>query len=93
MYVDLISVLQNADDDLCVRVSNILGQIGEDAKDAVPTLISFLHVKEMPVKFAAERALGKIGAATVDGIPNLIQLLNSTFQSFHKMMFYEMIET
>jgi HEAT repeat protein len=71
----LIKELQ--DEDLSVRSSaaEALGDIGKDAKDAVPVLVQTLRDQYGSVRTSAANALGKIGEGGIDVVPALIPLL------------------
>ena len=59
----LIGELQDQDEDSSVRsnAAIALGNIGEGAKDAVPTLIPLLQDQDIGVRGSAAWALGRIG--------------------------------
>jgi len=71
----LIKELQ--DEDLSVRSSaaEALGDIGKEAKDAVPVLVQTLRDQYGSVRTSAANALGKIGEGGIDVVPALILLL------------------
>jgi HEAT repeat protein len=53
-----------------------LGNIGDGAASAVPTLIKFLNDPVRRVRFMAIEALGYIGKGAASAVPSLIKLLN-----------------
>src|SRR5207245_2950920 len=55
--------------------THALGQIGPEAKAAVPALTKLLSEKDSGVRQAAVRALGQIGPEAKPAVPALIKLL------------------
>ena len=73
----LIGELQDQDEDSSVRsnAAIALGNIGEDAKDAVPALIQALQDQNSEIRYHAAMALGEIGSGAADAVSALIQAL------------------
>jgi len=73
----LIRELQDADSDVRSNAAMALGEIGPEAKDAVPTLIQLLQNEDAEgfVRANAALALGQIGKGAEDAVPVLIQAL------------------
>ena len=73
----LIRELQDSDSDIRSIAAVTLGEIGAEAKDAVPALIQVLQDQDTEgfVRANAARALGEIGSGAVDAIPALKQAL------------------
>jgi uncharacterized caspase-like protein len=74
-----VSILIKAlgDSDRWVRISAAvaLGQIGPDAKEAVPSLIKALGDSDPGMRYRAAEALGKIGSEAKEAIPALLKAL------------------
>ena len=70
-------VAETQDKDAVVRLSAALalGEIGPEAKTAVPALTELLKDKDSNVQWAAARALGKIGPEAKMATPALTELL------------------
>jgi HEAT repeat protein len=71
----LIEVLQNADPEARLKAIEVLGRMGDDAKDAVPELTRLLDDPDPRVRKAAARTVGHIGPAAQDAVPALMQTL------------------
>ena len=73
----LIRELQDSDSDIRSIAAVTLGEMGPEAKDAVPALIQLLQDQDAEgfVRGNAARALGEIGSGAVDAVPVLIQAL------------------
>jgi len=73
----LIRELQDTDSDIRSIAAVTLGEIGPEAKDAVPALIQLLQDQDAEgfVRGNAARALGEIGSGAVDAVPALKQAL------------------
>ena len=76
---ELQSALQDPDANFRWKVAWILGQMGEQAKDAVTTLATVLNnTQEDPnVRGAAAWAIGSIGRAANQGMPNFRNMIAS----------------
>ncbi|MFZ5831070.1 MAG: HEAT repeat domain-containing protein, partial [Planctomycetota bacterium] len=57
------------------RVIYILGQIGPEAKDAVPALVKYIDVEDPKTQQETLIALGKIGPAAADAVPAIVAAL------------------
>jgi HEAT repeat protein len=77
----LIEALKDKDNNLKSIVANALGQIGPDAKDAIPELAEGLKNQTEPYAISAlTLALGKIGSASVPALRELLKGNNVTIQ-------------
>jgi HEAT repeat protein len=72
---DLIGLLKDPDPQVRDRAIMVLGNIGEPAKSAVPSLTALLSTKS--AQLPAAEALGKMGESAKPAIPNFIELLRS----------------
>ena len=68
--------LQHADDRK--HAAETLGEIGPEAKDAIPRLVELLMDLKEALREAAAGALGEIGSAAKDAVPKLVALLKDT---------------
>jgi HEAT repeat protein len=68
----LVRRLQSQEADVRISAADALGQIGPEAKEAVPALIAALKDQEVDVRSSAAYALGRIGP---DAVPALIAAL------------------
>ena len=84
--IETISYLIEAlkDEDWCVRyfAAIALGDIGPEAKKAVPALIEALKDEDENVRGNAAIALGKIGPDAKDSVPALIEALKNESEWF-----------
>lgn len=71
----LVQTLQNADPEVRLKATAVLGRIGPEAKDAVQDLIRLLDDPDERVRKAAARTLGRIGPAAGDAVPGLMRSL------------------
>ena len=76
----LIQALDHGYSGVRVRAAAALGQIGPEAKDAIPKLVEILlkDQEECSVRIAAARALGEIKAESPDAISALITARRNT---------------
>jgi hypothetical protein len=58
------------------RAAAVLGNIGEDAKEAIPQLINSLRDFDSEVRSLAAEALGDMHAEAKDAIPHLVSAVN-----------------
>src|SRR5262245_41109967 len=72
---DLVRQLQSQNADVRGSAADALGQIGSDAKEAMPALIAALKDQDANVRRYAAHALGQIGPDTKDTVPALIAAL------------------
>jgi HEAT repeat protein len=57
-----------------VRAANALGNIGPEARKAIPDIIPLLDDREFLVRWAAAGALGQLGPPAKDALPTLKKL-------------------
>ena len=82
-----IEALEDEDEDEDIRIDAArgLGEIGEDARDAVPALIEALNQEGSGIfKAAVARAIGSIGEDARDAVPALIEALNQEGSDYFK---------
>jgi HEAT repeat protein len=81
-----ILIKASADSDRWVRISAAvaLGQIGPEAKEAVPSLIKALGDSDIRVRHGAINALGKIGSSAESVVPALIAVLSDPVPDIRK---------
>ena len=74
----LVELLKsNPEQYTAIAVIEVLKEIGEGAKEAVPVLIETLEASEYSVKAAAAKALGEMGEEGKLAIPSLVKLLEA----------------
>ena len=78
----LIKALQDQEWEVRASAALALGDIGADAKDAVPALVKALQDQDEWVRSRATLALGRIGGGAKDAVPALIQLLQIRMSGF-----------
>ena len=71
----LVESLQNPDAAVRLKAIEVLGRMGDDAKDAVPQLVRLLDDPDLNVRKAAARTLGRIGPAAQQAVPALMKSL------------------
>jgi HEAT repeat protein len=71
----LTEMLQDKDARVRTVTAQLLGEIGPEAKAAIPALMDLLQDTEHGVRFAAVQALGKMGPEAKDATADLQQLL------------------
>ena len=76
---ELIETLGHQDQDVRRGAARSLGEIGEDAKVAVPALIQAVQ-QDKHARIRAARALGRIGEGAKDAVSALIQALQDQDQ-------------
>jgi hypothetical protein len=74
----LAQALQSRDPEVRLKATEVLGRMGEDAKDAVPELVRLLDDPDLAVRKAAARTIGRIGPAAKDAVPALMRSLLQT---------------
>ena len=73
---DLIKVFKESDEDVRRAAASSLGDVGPDARAAVPDLSVALKDEHCEVRKAAVDALRKIGPDAVAAVPALIEVTN-----------------
>lgn len=58
------------------RAIEDIGQLGPDAKPAIPLLLSFLSSRDAEVRLSSAAALGNVGPIAGDAVPRLIVALH-----------------
>jgi len=71
----IIKALEYEDTYVRDSAAEALGEIGPDAKNAIPTLIDLLQDREVYVRKSAANALGEIGPYANEAVPALITAL------------------
>ena len=79
----LIKALQHKNSQVRRAAAGKLGEIGEDAKDAVPALTIALQDESRDVRTSAAGALGAIGISAIDAVPALIKTLQNPEVRWH----------
>ena len=79
----LIKALQHKNSQVRRAAAGKLGEIGEDAKDAVPALTIALQDESRDVRTSAAGALGAIGKSAIDAAPVLIKTLQNPEVRWH----------
>ena len=79
----LIKALQHKNSQVRRAAAGKLGEIGEDAKDAVPALTIALQDESRDVRTSAAGALGAIGKSAIDAAPALIKTLQNPEVRWH----------
>ena len=74
----LVQQLQSGDADVRRKAARGLGQLGEAAAPALPTLVAVAEDEESSVRQAACRALGEIGVADAEAIAALLASLDDS---------------
>jgi len=72
----LIEGLTNSNWDARDAAASALGNIGPDAREAVPALVTALNDSKRDVRYEAAWALGNIGPDARDAVPALVTALN-----------------
>ena len=71
----ILEAVDEKEIDVRESAAEALGEIGPDAKDAIPTLIDLLQDREVYVRKSAANALGEIGLHAKEAVPALITAL------------------
>jgi HEAT repeat protein len=72
---DLTNLLKESEEDVRKTAVEVLGNVGPEAKEAVPDLVEAANDKYIAVREAAVRVLGKIGPDAVAAVSALIKVL------------------
>jgi HEAT repeat protein len=72
---ELIRNLGDADAEIRYQATRSLGDLGPEAKDAVPALIKTLGDPDADVRYRTAVALGHIGPAAKEAVPALVNAL------------------
>lgn len=75
---ELTTMLESQDVTTRTSAARALGNIGADAKDAVPALIELLKSPNVEDRFYAAVALGNMGSAAEEAVPDIIPLLRDS---------------
>ena len=78
---ECIASLKGANSDAKVEAIIALGDLGDEAKTALPNMILLLKDNAQDVRFFAAMALGRVGAAAVPGVTGLLHDTNATVRA------------
>ena len=80
----LIRRLKSPDDVKRIHAGLLLGRMGPEAREAVPTLLELLQDKNVQNRKLAAWTLGYIGQGAVEAIPSLLVAVQDTNQGVRK---------
>jgi HEAT repeat protein len=83
---ELIRRLKSADDAKRIHAGLLLGRMGPEAREAVPTLLELLHEESVQKRKLAAWTLGYIGQGAVEAIPALLAALRDSNEGVRKMV-------
>ena len=81
----LIRRLKSPDDVKRIHAGLLLGRMGAEAREAVPTLLELLHEQSAPNRKLAAWTLGYIGQGAVEAIPALLLGLRDSNEGVRQM--------
>jgi HEAT repeat protein len=81
----LIRRLKSPDDVKRIHAGLLLGRVGPEAREAVPTLLELLQDASVQNRKLAAWTLGSIGQGAVEAIPALLVAVQDTNQGVRQM--------
>ena len=81
----LIRRLKSPHDVKRIHAGLLLGRMGPEAREAVPTLLELLHEQSAPNRKLAAWTLGYIGQGAVEAIPALLVTIRDADEGVRKM--------
>jgi HEAT repeat protein len=81
----LIRRLKSPDDLKRIHAGFLLGRMGPEAREAVPTLLEMLNDGSAPNRKLAAWTLGYIGLGAVEAIPALLVAVQDTHEGVRQM--------
>lgn len=73
---DLIERLKDPHPLVRIHAGTVLGSMGEDGAEAIPTLMDMLNSEELQDRRVAALALGEIGPAAAEAVDALLEAAN-----------------